>query len=328
MIMRSLEHLGALRGADAGHGPADKLQQRVKDITLATRPLSIDLAAAIAGDQLFLEFQPTLDWRLGRITGADALVRWNHPDHGIIPPNRFIPRAADGGLNRDLTDWVITNAATQAARWHAEELAIKIAVNISASDLADRGLPDRLEQHCRNASIDPSCLTLEFTESSLMGEALEKGSVLTRLQQAGFNLSVDDFGTGSLSSVQLEQLPFSEAKIDLTFVTRMMSDPGCGRLVEILIGTAQKLGLTSVAEGAESDDALKRLLELGCDQVQGFYISRPMAADLMPAFVHEFENCFGAAEPASGQADREALDHLDFAAHSETPTDAAFPVAG
>src|SRR5579864_965739 len=323
MIKRSLDRLGSLRGPNADHRQADKLQERVNGITHATRPLSADLAAAIAGDQLFLEFQPTLDWRLGRITGADALVRWNHPDHGIIPPNRFIPRAADGGLSRNLTDWVITNAAAQAARWHAEELVIKIAVNISVSDLADRSLPDRLEQRCRNASIDPSCLTLELTESSLMGEAPEKRSVLARLRQTGFNLSIDDFGTGSLSSVQLEQLPFSEAKIDLTFVTRMMSDPGCGRLVEILIGTAQKLGLTSVAEGVESDDALKRLLELGCNQVQGFYISRPIAADLMPAFVHEFENCFKAAEPANSLADRDAVDPLGFPAHSETPTDAA-----
>jgi diguanylate cyclase len=327
MIRRSLDRLG-LRDEHVRHGPAYKLQQRVKGITMATRPLSIDLAAAIAGDQLFLEFQPTLDWRLGRITSADALVRWKHPDLGIIPPNRFIPGAVDSGLSRDLTDCVIANAATQAARWHAEELALKIAVNISASDLADRDLPDRLERPCRKASIDPSCLTLELTESSLMGETSEKGSILARLRQAGFNLSVDDFGTGSLSSVHLEQMPFSEAKIDLTFVTRMISDPRCGQLVEILIGTAQEHGLTCVAEGVESDEALKRLLEMGCDQVQGFYISRPIAADLMPALVHEVENCFEAAEFATAQADRAVPDRLDITAHSEAPTDAAFPVAG
>ena len=263
----------------------------------------MDLEGAIADGQLFLEFQPTLDWRLKRITGVEALVRWKHPGHGVIPPNRFIPFAAAGGFTGDLTDWIIATAATQVARWHAEELAVKVAVNISDSDLQDRGLQDRLERHCRNASIEPSCLTLEFTESSLVDGARAKINVLTRLQQTGFNLSLDDFGTGSLSSAQLEQIPLCEAKIDLTFVTRMMTDPGCGRVVEILIDTAREFGLTSVAEGVEDDEVLQRLLDLDCDKVQGFYISRPLAADSIPAFVREFESCIGPAERETDQAD-------------------------
>ncbi len=327
MIKRSLDRFSSLGGSAASRGQAEKLQERVKGITLAATSLTTELAAAITSDQLFLEFQPTLDWRLGRITGAEALVRWNHPDHGTIPPNRFIPPAADGGLNRDLTNWVLTKAAAQAACWHAEELSIKIAVNISGSDLKDRGLPDRFQQHCRNASIDPSVLMLELTEISLIGEAPEKIDVLTRLRQKGFNLSLDDFGTGSLSSVELEQIPFSEAKIDLTFVTRMMSDPGCGRVVEILIDTARKLRLTSVAEGVENDEVLQRLLELGCDKVQGYYLSRPIAADLMPAFVREFEGHIRAADPDTDQDDRGASDYQDLAAHPEAFAKVASPVS-
>lgn len=312
MIARTFGRFGSSLGLSKSHEQTDRLQERVNSVTVATKPLSNDLAAAIASEQLFLEYQPKLDWRLGRITGAEALVRWNHPTLGIIPPMRFIPPAADGGLGRDLTDWVITQAVAQAALWHAEKIAIEIAVNLSACDFDDLDLPDRMQQHCRNASIDPSNLTLELNEVGVMGEASARSDILTRLRLKGFNLSVDDFGTGSSSPAQLQQ--FSEAKIDLSFVTQMANDPACGRVVELLIDTAQKLGLRSVAEGVENDEVLNTLLDMGCDNVQGFYISRPIAGDLMPGFVHEFAGHIKAEEPETNQA---TLDYLDFAAHPE-----------
>jgi EAL domain-containing protein (putative c-di-GMP-specific phosphodiesterase class I) len=312
MITGSFSRIGASLGISKHHRQTDRLQERVKSIAGAAQPVSNELAAAIANDQLFLEYQPKLDWRLGRITGAEALVRWNHPTHGIIPPRRFIPPATDSDLVRDLTDWVISQAAAQAASWHAEGIEIDIAVNISAGDLDDSDFPDRMQQHCRTASINPSYLTLELSEVGVMREAQEVSDILTRLRLKGFNLSVDDFGTGSSSHTQLQK--FSEAKIDLSFVTQMMNDPGSGRVVELLIDTAQKLGLRSVAEGVENDEVLNCLLDLGCDKIQGFYISRPIAADLMSAFVHEFAS---EIEPPEPEVEQVTLDYLNFAARSE-----------
>src|SRR5216684_6782874 len=175
--------------------------------------LSSDLADAIATNYLFLEYQPKLDCRLARITGVEALVRWRHPVHGIIQPDQFITLAEEIGLIGGLTDRVVAAAAAQAARWHAANLSLEVAVNISARDLEDIELPDRLEQHCRTAGIDPGFMTLELTETSAMREAVQMMDVLTRLRLKGFSISIDDFGTGYSSLVQLQKLPFSEIKI-------------------------------------------------------------------------------------------------------------------
>jgi len=255
--------------------------------------LSADLAHAIAADELFLEYQPKLDCRLARITGVEALVRWNHPVHGIIQPDQFITLAEEIGVISRLTDRVVAAAATQAARWHAANLSLDVAVNISARDLEDIELPDRLEQHCQTAGLDPGFMTLELTETSAMREAVQMMDVLTRLRLKGFSLSIDDFGTGYSSLVQLQKMPFSEIKIDLSFVTQMMSNAGCRVIVEIIIDLARKLGLKSVAEGVEDELALKTLIDMGCDTAQGYYISRPIAPDLMPQFVGNYERAWG-----------------------------------
>ena len=253
--------------------------------------LAADLAAALAAGQLFLEYQPKLDCRLGRITGAEALVRWRHPTRGIIQPNEFIALAEETGLIHGVTDWVVATAAAQAASWRAENLGLEVAVavNFSARDLVDLDLPDRLEQYCRAGGSDPAFLTLELTETGAMREAVQMMDVLTRLRLKGFKLSIDDFGTGYSSLVQLQTMPFTEIKIDLSFVTQMMNNAGCRVIVEIIVDLARKLELRSVAEGVEDDATLKTLIDLGCDTAQGYYISRPIAADLMPQFVANYE---------------------------------------
>jgi EAL domain-containing protein (putative c-di-GMP-specific phosphodiesterase class I) len=217
-------------------------------------------------------------------------VRWRHPTRGIIQPNEFIALAEQTGLIHGVTDWVIATAAAQAARWRVGNLGLEVAVavNFSARDLEDLDLPDRLEQHCRNAAIDPALLTLELTETGAMRQAMQMMDVLTRLRLKGFKLSIDDFGTGYSSLVQLQKAPFTEIKIDLSFVTQMMSNAGCRIIVEIIIDLSRKLGLKSVAEGVEDDATLKTLIDLGSDTAQGYYISRPIAADLMPQFVANY----------------------------------------
>jgi EAL domain-containing protein (putative c-di-GMP-specific phosphodiesterase class I)/ActR/RegA family two-component response regulator len=255
--------------------------------------LPADLEAAITQHELFLEYQPKLDCRLGRITGAEALVRWRHPSRGVIAPDQFIGLAEETGLIRRLTDWVVAAAATQAASWQAAGLGIEVAINISARDIEDIDLPDRLEQRCRNAGIDPALLTLELTETGAMREAVQMMDVLTRLRIKGFKLSIDDFGTGYSSLVQLQRMPFSEVKIDHSFVMQMTDSKSCRVIIEIIVDLARKLGLTSTAEGVESDAALKALAELGCNMVQGYHVSRPLDAARVGDFVGQYQSRFG-----------------------------------
>jgi len=150
-------------------------------------------------------------------------------------------------------------------------------------------LPDRLDQHCRNCQLDPAILTIELTETGAMHEAIQMMDVLTRLRLKGFKLSIDDFGTGYSSLVQLQKMPFSEIKIDRTFVMQMQTNQGCRIIVEIVIDLARKLGLTSVAEGVEEEAALRSLNEMGCDAAQGFQICRPLAAVQVAEFVREYQ---------------------------------------
>jgi EAL domain-containing protein (putative c-di-GMP-specific phosphodiesterase class I) len=248
--------------------------------------LAIDLADAIGTGQLFLEYQPKLDCRLRRFTGVEALARWRHPVHGMIRPDQFIVLAEETNLIHQLTDWVFVTAATECARWRANDIPVDVAVNLSAKDIEDLDLPERLHQHCRQAGIEPGSMTLEITETGAMREAMQMMDVLTRLRLKGFQLSIDDFGTGYSSLVQLQRLPFSEIKIDQSFVTHMNTDQGCLTIVEIIIDLARKLGLKSVAEGVEDKATLDALIAKGCDMAQGYFMSRPVAPDRIPALVH------------------------------------------
>lgn len=241
--------------------------------------LAADLADAIARDRLFLEFQPKFDCRASRITGVEALARWRHPAYGTIPPDRFVALAEENGLIGKLTDWVVSRTAAQAAQWRARRIRLEVAVNVSAENVETLDFPDRIEALCRGCGLDPACMTIELTERGAMRGALQMMDVLTRLRLKGFKLSIDDFGTGHSSLVQLQRMPFSEIKIHRSFVTAMTRNSGCKAIVEIVIGLARKLGLKSVAEGVEDAAVLAALKALGCDTVQGYHISRPVSAD-------------------------------------------------
>jgi EAL domain-containing protein (putative c-di-GMP-specific phosphodiesterase class I) len=167
---------------------------------------------------------------------------------------------------------------------------LEVAVNISARDIEDLDLPERLEEHCRGGGIDPECMTLELTETGAMREAVQMMDVLTRLRLKGFKLAIDDFGTGYSSLAQLQKMPFSEIKIDRSFVMQMQTNEGCRVIVEIVIDLARKLGLVSVAEGVEEEAALHSLKEMGCDAVQGFHICRPLCAARVADFAREYRS--------------------------------------
>jgi EAL domain-containing protein (putative c-di-GMP-specific phosphodiesterase class I)/ActR/RegA family two-component response regulator len=295
-VLEAAQQLGRERGLNMG-----KLLQKptrietLRELLREFKPvpkslLAADLAAAIAAGQLFLEYQPKLDCRLGRITAVEALVRWRHPSHGVVRPDQFVAVAEESDLIHRLTDWVVATAAKQAAAWQVENLDLQVAVNISAKDIEDIELPERLHQHCLNAGVDPALMMLELTETGAMREAVQMMDVLTRLRLKGFRLSIDDFGVGYSSLVQLQKMPFSEVKVDSSFVMKMMSNDGCKVIVEIIIDLARKLGLKSVAEGVEEEAALKSLFDMGCDMAQGYYLSRPIAADRIAEFVRGYES--------------------------------------
>jgi EAL domain-containing protein (putative c-di-GMP-specific phosphodiesterase class I) len=298
-VLEAAKRLGQERGLNMAKPlPKPVRVETLRELLRKFKPvpktlLAADLADGIATGQLFLEYQPKLDCRLGRITGVEALVRWRHPIHGIVRPDQFVPLAEESDLIHLLTDWVFATAAKQAAAWHVEMPGLEVAVNISARDIEDLDLPERLQRHSQNAGIAPALMMLELTETGAMREAVQMMDVLTRLRLKGFKLSIDDFGTGYSSLVQLQKMPFSEVKVDLSFVTQMMSNAGCSVIVEIIIDLARKLGLKSVAEGVEDGAALKTLIGMGCDTAQGYYVSRPILADLITEFVTNYEAAWG-----------------------------------
>ncbi len=268
--------------------------EALRELLAAFKPmpkavLSRALAEAIAANQLFIEYQPKLDLRLGQITGVEALVRWRHPVHGLMQPDQFVGLAEEGDLIHRLTDWVVGAATRQAALWNGANLALEVAVNISARDLEDLDLPERLQARCGEAGVDPAAITLELTESSAMCEAVQMMDVLTRLRLKGFRLAIDDFGTGYSSLAQLQRMPFSELKIDRSFVAQMAGNQDCRIIVEIVCDLARKLGLRSVAEGVEAEAVLDCLCGLGCDMAQGYFVSRPLAVDSVAAFVRQYK---------------------------------------
>jgi EAL domain-containing protein (putative c-di-GMP-specific phosphodiesterase class I) len=290
-VLQAAQQLGIERGLSMGSFIQKPFRlETLRSLLLEFQPvpknlLAVDLADAISSDQLFLEYQPKLDCRLGRITGVEALVRWQHPAHGIISPDQFIALAEETNLIHSLTDWVLAEATKQAAIWEADGLGLAVAANISAKDIVDLDLPERLHQHCRNAGVDPATIIVELTETGAMREAVQMMDVLTRLRLKGFRLAIDDFGTGYSSLVQLQKMPFSEVKIDSSFVMKMISNADCRIIVEIIALLATKLGLKSVAEGVEDEEALQSLIEMGCDMAQGYLLSRPVPAGQIADFV-------------------------------------------
>ncbi|HTZ37307.1 MAG TPA: EAL domain-containing response regulator [Stellaceae bacterium] len=251
-----------------------------------------ELAEAIANDELFLHYQPKLDCRTGRVGAVEALVRWRSPARGTVFPDQFIELAEATGLIDRLTEWVVSRAARQAVSWREQGLALDVAINISAINTRDLALPDRLAELCRAAGIGPENITLELTETGAMRDPVQMMDVLTRLRLKGFHLSLDDFGTGYSSLVQLQRMPFDELKIDRSFVMQMTRSKEARSIVEIVIDLARKLGLSSLAEGVETQPILDELVALGCDGVQGYHLSRPADAERVPELVGKFPGSY------------------------------------
>lgn len=241
-----------------------------------------DLRVAIDQGQLRLFLQPKVATCSGKVIGAEALVRWIHPQRGMIPPMQFIPFAEQTGFVRQLTLWMFEDAARQ---WHAlqpADGALRIAINLSTRDLLDQHFPGHLANIMQRHGVAAAAFCLEITESAIMDDPTRAEATLNTLSQMGFKLSIDDFGTGYSSLAYLKRLPVNELKIDKSFVMGMAQSESDITIVRSTIDLAHNLGLSVVAEGVESRDLLENLCRLGCDEAQGYYISKPMPADQFP----------------------------------------------
>jgi EAL domain-containing protein (putative c-di-GMP-specific phosphodiesterase class I) len=238
-----------------------------------------DVADGLARDEFLPFFQPQVTFSNGLVVGVEALARWRRSDGSIVRPAQFIAICEREKQIDRLTDRILEKACAWKSRWERSGISLKISVNVSMLNLGDVAAADRFQHIVRSHGVDPREVVLEITESSVMREAAHALHVLARLRLKGFGLSVDDFGTGYSSLSQLSQIPFTELKIDQSFVTGAANQPRKRAVVETSLELARKLNLNVVAEGVESIEEWQMLAELGCTYAQGYLISRPVPGD-------------------------------------------------
>ncbi|MBR1171398.1 putative bifunctional diguanylate cyclase/phosphodiesterase [Bradyrhizobium liaoningense] len=264
------------RAKKAGPGTVCFFEQADDRSSRERKALQSDLTGAIARDELFLVFQPFLDLGSNRITGFEALLRWQHPTRGLVPPSEFIAIAEETGLIHEIGEWVIRRACATVAEWPEE---IRVAVNFSAAQFHNTAILQTIVEALAEARIAPHRLEIEITESMLLSKYGSAATVLNALLELGVTVALDDFGTGFSSLTYLRKLPFSRIKIDQSFIRDMLVQPDCAAIVKSVISLARDLQIGVVAEGVETADQLEYLRQISCDEVQGYLISRPVAAD-------------------------------------------------
>jgi diguanylate cyclase (GGDEF)-like protein/PAS domain S-box-containing protein len=242
--------------------------------------LEQDLRAGIARGELMLLYQPKVDARSGRMSGVEALVRWNHPLRGLVSPDQFIPIAEQSGLINELDTWVLTAACRQAQEWATSAVgAIPVAVNVSGRSLASCGLIERVLDALQKSGLDPTLLELEITESAAIPEQGKALDLLQSIRDLGVRIAIDDFGTGYSVLSRLQGFPVDTLKIDLSFVRSIVSDHTTAPIVDAMIAMGLSLGLKIVAEGVETEAQRAYLVKRHCSELQGYLISRPIGAE-------------------------------------------------
>jgi diguanylate cyclase (GGDEF)-like protein len=247
----------------------------------SVRRLSVvsDFRRALEQDEILAYYQPIVDVAGGRVRGAEALVRWAHPDLGLLAPGAFVDIVEQTGLIGPMTLQVLERAVEQCSRWRRAGEDLTVAVNLSVRNLLDRSLPRDIDRLLSAYGLPPQALRLEITESMLMSDPERVHATVMRLSDLGVQLSVDDFGTGYSSLMHLRQMPIDELKIDRSFVSPMLHDESDLIIVRSTINLGHDLGLRVIAEGVEDEATLARLVRLGCDLAQGYHFSRPMPGD-------------------------------------------------
>ena len=267
--------------------------------------LAHSLRKAVDEDQLVLHYQPIINCSTGNISSVEALIRWNHPDRGLLYPDSFIPLAEQTYHINAITYWVIKHAFQQLSTWRKLGLELGISINISAHDLLDPKLSKFIKEELNTNSLGASLITIEITESALMMNAHQTLNNLKKLRAIGINIEIDDFGTGYSSLQYLQRFPVSGLKIDKSFVLNMTNDDNDAIIVRSTTDLAHNMGLSVVAEGIENQDTYDIIEILGCDYAQGYLIARPMSADTLPAWLVEWNS----RQHRSGIREQTALKH-------------------
>jgi diguanylate cyclase len=245
------------------------------------------IPAAIANNEFVIWHQAKLSLATGRTASTEALLRWAHPQRGLIPPGNFIPQAEESALVNDVTQWVIDAALADKAAWTARGHSMSVAINLSVRNLHRRFLLDTLHKTVSRYGIDPQQVELEITESAVMDDFEYCAALVARLRDRGYRVSIDDFGTGHSSLAYLKKLPVSALKIDQAFVKRLAHDNNDQKIVRAILGLARSLDLESIAEGVEDEAALALLREWGCNYAQGYAVHRPAPYDQLLAWIEQ-----------------------------------------
>ena len=265
--------------------------------------IELELRNALIRGELLLNYQPQVD-ESGRVTGAEALIRWRHPARGLVPPNDFIPLAESTGLMIPIGDWVLRSACVQLARWQSQSTTagMTLAVNVSASQFAEAGFVQRVLDIVRETGVPIGQLKLELTESMLADDIDEVVRKMAELKSHGVLLSLDDFGTGFSSLNYLRQLPLDQLKIDQSFVRNILRSSKDASIAKTVVTLGRTLGLEVIAEGVETSEHRRTLAEMGCSNYQGFFFARPLASGDFDAFVIEADAGATRAEQANATA--------------------------
>jgi diguanylate cyclase (GGDEF)-like protein len=250
--------------------------------------LQNDLKTAVIEKQFVLHYQPQIDLGQNRIVGVEALIRWRHPQRGMIPPMEFIPLAESSGLIVQIGEWVIREASAQAARWHTMGIEIGVAVNISGVQFKRGNLAEVVSDALKDSKLPPSYLELELTESIMMQDVESTLQMVHRLKAHGVQLSIDDFGTGYSSLAYLKRFALDKLKIDQSFVRDILSDQEDAIIVSTIVQMAKSLNLKTIAEGVENQAVLDVIESYGCDEVQGYHFAKPLEAAAFEAYHQKF----------------------------------------
>jgi diguanylate cyclase (GGDEF)-like protein len=246
------------------------------------------LRRALVNGEFELHYQPKVDVSSGRISSTEALIRWQHPEHGLIPPGDFIPLAEEIGLILQIGEWVLREACRQAREWQLDGMApVRVAINMSAQQFRQKNLLSMVQSALANADLEPSYLEIELTESAVMHNAAASAAILEQLSRIGVHISIDDFGTGYSSLNYLRRFPLDKLKIDRCFIKDVVGNPEDAAIVHAIISLAHSLRLKVIAEGVETEQQLEFLRSMGCDQYQGFFCSPAMTPDSFAEMMRE-----------------------------------------
>ncbi|MBX9870624.1 MAG: EAL domain-containing protein [Burkholderiaceae bacterium] len=278
-ILRKKADMAMYRAKEAGRNIYRFFDEAMDEEAVEHLLMRSGLRRAIERGEFVLHYQPQIDIASGRVVGVEALLRWEHPEFGLVPPGRFIPVAEESGLIVPIGAWVIEEACRQAMVWRQAGLPdLVMAVNLSAAQFRRSGIEDTVAQALQRSGLVPALLELELTESILLQDVEQVLATVQRLKQLGVQLAIDDFGTGYSSLSYLKRFDIDKLKIDQSFIRDLASDPDDAAIVRAIIQMAHSLGLRAIAEGVETAELLQQLRGFGCDEAQGYHYARPMPA--------------------------------------------------